>query len=117
MSVASAGRASAVVGGRVAAVVAASLVLALATGSARADTLEDVFRAGNDAYFSGEYAAATERYEHLVDLGVRDADVFYNLGMAYARQGRHGRAIAAFERSLRVRSGDAEASRALERSR
>lgn len=99
----------------------ALLLVVAATGlvatSARADTLEDVFRAGNEAYFRGEYREASERYEALVELGVRDADVFYDLGMAYARQGRHGRAIAAFERALRARPGDAEAARALARSR
>lgn len=103
-------------GAVVAACVMVSLLVTVAS-SARADSLEDVFRAGNEAYFSGEYDAASARYESLVELGVRDADVFYNLGMSYARQGRHGRAIAAFERALRMRPGDAEAVRALDRSR
>lgn len=92
-------------------------MIVLAAASARADTLEDVFRAGNDAYFRGDFEAASERYEELVELGVRDADVFYNLGTAYARQGRHGRAIAAYERALRARPGDSEVETALARAR
>ncbi|AKF07192.1 tetratricopeptide repeat protein [Sandaracinus amylolyticus] len=91
--------------------------LALASSSARAETLDDLFRAGNEAYFRGAYDDAAERYEELVELGVRDADVFYNLGTAYAREGRHGRAIAAYERALRVRPSDSEASRALQHAR
>ncbi len=91
--------------------------LSSATGWARADTLEDVFRAGNEAYFHGEYVEAIERYESLVELGVRDADVFYNLGIAYERRGMHGAAIASFERALRMRPGDAGVRRALESSR
>jgi tetratricopeptide (TPR) repeat protein len=91
--------------------------LSFEVGGARADTLEDVFRAGNEAYFHSEYADAIERYENLVELGVRDADVFYNLGLAYERQGRHGGAIASFERALRMRPGDDGVRRALESSR
>ncbi|UJR80226.1 tetratricopeptide repeat protein [Sandaracinus amylolyticus] len=91
--------------------------VALASSSARAETLDDLFRAGNEAYFRGAYDDASSRYEELVELGVRDADVFYNLGTAYARQGRHGRAIAAYERALRVRPSDAEAATALRHAR
>lgn len=88
--------------------------LSFAMGKARADTLEDVFRAGNEAYFHGEYAEAIARYENLVELGVRDADVFYNLGVAYERQGRLGFAIASFERALRTRPSDEAVRTALE---
>lgn len=97
-----------------------TLALAIMLGLpsvAAADGLEDVLRRGNDAYAHGDYAGAIDEYEHLVELGVRDADVFYNLGTAYARAGRQGRAIAAFERALRIRPGDSEAAEALERSR
>lgn len=88
--------------------------LSFAMGHARADTLEDVFRAGNEAYFHGDYPEAIARYENLVELGVRDADVFYNLGVAYERQGSHGSAIASFERALRTRPSDEGARNALE---
>jgi tetratricopeptide (TPR) repeat protein len=92
-------------------------LLAVAPSIARADDLADVFRRGNEAYSRGDFAGATSEHERLLELGVRDADVFYNLGTAYARAGRQGRAIAAFERSLRLRPGDAEAIASLERSR
>ena len=39
-------------------VVAIGLLVSL-VGSARADSLEDVFRSGNEAYFRGDYAAAS----------------------------------------------------------
>ena len=102
---------------RVAAAMLAAVTLGLAPSLVRADDLADVFRRGNEAYSRGDFAAATSEYERLVDLGVRDADVFYNLGTAYARSGRQGRAIAAFERSLRLRPADAEVVASLERSR
>jgi tetratricopeptide (TPR) repeat protein len=94
--------------------IGAALAIAARAG---ADTLEERFAAANEAYFRGDVGAAAQGYERLVELGVRDADVFYNLGTAYARQGQYGRAIAAFERALRVRPGDADARAALDRSR
>jgi tetratricopeptide (TPR) repeat protein len=96
---------------------AALVVGACFAGTARADTLEEIFRGANEAYFRGDFADAARGYERLVDLGVRDPDVYYNLGTAYARMNRHGYAVAAFERATRLRPGDAEAARSLDQSR
>lgn len=97
----------------------AALVLALVPGlaAAQASSLPDLFRAANQDAAEGRYDAAAAGYEQLVELGVDDADVFYDLGLAYAHLGRHGRAIAAFERALRARPGDEGALTGLEASR
>ncbi len=91
--------------------------LVLDPSPARADTLEEIFQTGNEAYFAGRFDAATRAYERLVELGVRDADVFYNLGTSYARRRQDGRAIAAFERAVRLSPGDGDARAALDRCR
>ncbi len=80
--------------------------LVLAAPSVRAQALPDLFEQGNAAFFRGDYTTAIARYEALVDAGVDDPDVHYNLGTAYARAGRCGHAIAAFERSLKRSAGD-----------
>lgn len=81
--------------------------LSLCAGSSAAgQSLPQLFSEGNTAYFRGDYAAAIARYQTLVDAGVEDADVYYNLGTAYARAGRCGIAIVALSRSLRLRPGD-----------
>lgn len=96
-------------------VVLFSLVPALASAQPR--SLPELFRAANEAAFQGDHVTAAHGYEQLVELGVDDPDVFYDLGLAYSHLGQHGRAVAAFERALRARPGDAGALSGLESSR
>jgi len=86
-------------------VLACTWWLSSASGAA-AQTLPQLFEEGNTAFFQGDYTTAIARYQTLVEAGVDDADVYYNLGTAYARAGRCGIAIVALSRSLRLRAGD-----------
>jgi hypothetical protein len=86
-------------------------------GEAHAEALSDVFRTANEAYFRGDYPAAVQNYQRLVDAGIRDADVYFNLGIAAAREDELGRAILNLERAARLRPGDAETNTALETAR
>jgi tetratricopeptide (TPR) repeat protein len=74
--------------------------LALAAGSARADLTDDVWKRGNDAYLRGDYPAAVAAYEQLDRQQVVSAELVFNLGDAYYRQGQLGRAIWCWERAL-----------------
>jgi tetratricopeptide (TPR) repeat protein len=74
-------------------------LLALAPLTARADRIDEAWKRGNDAYFRGDYPAAAAAYEQLDRQGIIAADLSYNLGVAYFRQGQLGRAIWAFERA------------------
>lgn len=74
------------------------------TGAAQ--SLPQLFSEGNVAFFQGDDVTAIARYQHLIEVGVDDADVYYNLGTAYARTGRCGLAIVALSRSLRLQPGD-----------
>ena len=85
--------------------------------AASADSLEEIFERGNAAYFRGDFEAAARDYQRLVDLGVVDADVSYNLATAEARRGRYGAAIQHYERALWIRPGDADAHEGLEAAR
>jgi tetratricopeptide (TPR) repeat protein len=79
----------------------------LFTVPARADdTLGAVFLRANQAFLAGDDRAAVEGYRQLVDSGVDDAEVYYNLATAYSRRGQLGRAIQFYERVLRLRPGD-----------
>ena len=82
-----------------------------------AESLDTIFHDANAAFARGEYADAEKRYRTLIDAGIRDADVYMNLGLACARAGELGRAVLAFEQSLRLRPGDAEANEALSLAR
>jgi len=80
-------------------VAGALLALALASAPARADLTDDVWKRGNDAYLRGDYAAAVAAYEQL-DRQLVSAELAFNLGNAYYRQGQLGRAIWCWERAL-----------------
>ncbi len=82
-------------------------------GAAGAQSLAQIFERANRAYFAGNYDAAASGFESLVEAGVRDADVYFNLGTSYAKQKKMGLAIVNFERSIKRRPGDEEAERGL----
>lgn len=84
---------------------------------AHAEALADVFRTANEAYFRGDFKLAVQNYQRLVDAGVRDADVYFNLAIASARADELGNAILNLERADRLRPGDDETNTALETAR
>lgn len=96
---------------------ALALATALAASTASAQSFDDLFGQGNEAFFRGDYATARARYEALGEAGVDDPDVHFNLGVTHAREGHQGRAIVEFERTLRLRPSDASARAALDASR
>ena len=102
---------------RLALAVCLSLASLLGTEGASAQSFDTLFREGNEAFFRADYETAAARYEALAEAGVDDPDVHYNLGVTYARQGRHGRAIVELERAVRLRPSDEGAGTALDASR
>lgn len=73
--------------------------------TARAATIADhgeIFVNANSAYENGDFAAAVGLYETLVDRGIHNGYLYYNLGNAYLRSGELGRAIASFRRCQRL---------------
>ncbi|HEX6239436.1 MAG TPA: tetratricopeptide repeat protein [Polyangiales bacterium] len=96
------------------------LLAALATlcaTSARADSLSETFARGNAAYARGDFTSAIKAYETLLEAGVRDAAVSYDLACAYGASGQYGAAIQNFERTLREAPGDDAAERGLKLAR
>lgn len=53
----------------------------------------------NQNYEAGKYAEAAAIYEAIVDSGLRNNIVYYNLGNAYFKQGDLGRAILNYRRA------------------
>ncbi len=81
-------------------------LLSLLCSTVCAQSLQRIFSSANEAYFQGDFASAAKHYERIVEAGVRDADVYFNLATTYARLGQYGRAILFFERSLRADPGN-----------
>jgi hypothetical protein len=75
---------------------------------AQAATFEpgEVFINANAAYEGGEHQRAIELYTSLLEHGLDNAHLYYNLGNAYLRGGELGRAIAAYRRSLALSPRD-----------
>ncbi|HEU4533928.1 MAG TPA: hypothetical protein VFS00_07415 [Polyangiaceae bacterium] len=107
---------------------AAALALCLAPGTALAapaEGAEAVLARGAEALGRGAPREALELYEAYADGGGLHPDVSYSRGVAYLararagddRPGDLGRAAAAFEETLALRPGDADAAHALEATR
>jgi len=61
---------------------------------------------GNQAYTAGDIDTALLRYQAVLDRGVNEADLHYNLGNAFARRGELGRAILSYLRAERLAPRD-----------
>jgi hypothetical protein len=73
----------------------------------------DFFAQGNAAYASGAMEDAVGSYGRLVDSGVENASLFYNLGNAYYHLGDLGRAVLNYERATGLEPDFDLAQRAL----
>ena len=74
--------------------------------TSKTSALLEVFEAANVAASRGDSAAAIQDYQRLVDAGVRDEDVYFNLGTVYARAGEYPSAILNYERALEIHPND-----------
>jgi hypothetical protein len=82
------------------------------TGTATVPEAGEVLVNANTAYEAGDYARAAALYESLVERGIVNGFLYYNLGNAYLRGGELGRAIAAYRacRQLLPRDRDVVAN-------
>ncbi|MSS72630.1 MAG: tetratricopeptide repeat protein [Candidatus Latescibacteria bacterium] len=70
------------------------------------DEATRLYNEGNTLYRQGKYAEAAGVYERLLASGARNGRIYYNLGNAYFKMNRIGRAILAYERAQRLMPGD-----------
>ena len=70
---------------------------------------EALFHQGNEAYSKGNFDAAEKAYRGIVELGIRNWRVYYNLGNACFRKNEIGNAILYYEKALRLQPGDPDA--------
>lgn len=60
---------------------------------------DDLLRKGNTFYKEGRYDESIEQYRKIVDNGIVNGYIFYNLGNAYFREGKIGYAILYYEKA------------------
>jgi tetratricopeptide (TPR) repeat protein len=75
-------------------------------GAADPERQQKDFAAANERALGGDVKGAIALYEHLASEGVKNEDLFFNLGNAYAEAGRLVDAVVAYERALRLAPAD-----------
>src|SRR5262249_31556316 len=88
--------------GRVATAAATVLVLLGGGAGLAAENAQAIFFRANGLYGEGRYADAAAEYERLLSSGVASANTYFNLGNAYLKAGKTGRAVLAYERARRL---------------
>lgn len=78
---------------------------AFAANALNPDSAQQIKTNADVAYQKGNYQAAIEQYNNLVNV-TADADILYNLGNAYFRTDRITDAIIAYERAQLLNPGD-----------
>lgn len=101
---------------------AAVTTVALVTGrflrlEAQSSTATDTLQRANQLYESGRFREAAGMYQQMVDNGIDNSTVFYNLGNAHFKQDDVGRAILNYERAARLSPRDADIRANLELAR
>ncbi len=74
---------------------------------------QDNYTQANELYAAGEYAEAAAMYETILAEG-KSAEVYYNLGNAYFKQGELAQSILAYERALRLEPRNKDAKHNLQ---
>lgn len=68
-----------------------------------------VIDSANTLYTNGNYAASADKYESILSSGNESAELYYNLGNAYFKEGKLAKSILNYERSLLLDSSDEDA--------
>lgn len=79
-----------------------ALILAVLFMVPNAFADEGTMQAANALYENGRYAEAIQAYQQLADQGIKDANLFYNLGNAYYQSGDLGNAILNYRRAAQI---------------
>jgi len=70
------------------------------------ETTDTLLTSAEDAYDRGDYAAAINQYLALLDGGIANADLYFNLGSVYYEAGRLGQALAHYLRAQAITPRD-----------
>lgn len=74
------------------------------------NTPQTLFEQANLAYSKGQYLKAIEQYEAILKEGNQSEELFYNLGNAYYKTNKLGKAILNLERAVLINPTDEDAT-------
>jgi tetratricopeptide (TPR) repeat protein len=89
-----------------------TLLMLLGLESAALANTQESYELGLDALRAEDFSTAESHFLEALDSGAQDPALYHALGNALYRQQEHGRALAAWERGMRLnpRDGDLEAN-------
>ncbi len=64
--------------------------------------LQGLWNSGIEAYNAGHYDLAAEAWQKIIDDGVVSAEVYYNAGNAWFKDGKTGKALLCYERACKL---------------
>ena len=82
-----------------------------------AESPDSLWNAGVNAYSSGQWNEAVEAWSSLLDLGIENAPLYYNLGNAWYKENDMAHAILCYERALKIDPSYSDAAYNLEFAR
>lgn len=83
------------------------LILGIFCSSAfGSQALKSTFEQGNEHYKQGEFEKAINSYLTILDAGIENAELYYNLGNAYFKLGRLGQSILYYEKAQKLAPRD-----------
>lgn len=85
------------------------IILGMVPFLSSAKPQEDLLKKANDSFQKGNYEDAIQQYEEIIKSGYIAPELYYNLGNAYYKTANIPAAILNYERSLKLRPGDADA--------
>jgi len=74
--------------------------------SVNAQNYQPIIDSANANYTQGNYEAAIEYYNQVLDSGYEATEIYYNLGNAYFRSNKTTKAIINYERALKLNPDD-----------
>ena len=92
-------------------------VLALSAPGLAQNDFADLAQQATVAYEDGDYETAITQYIRLIDAGVNDAVVYFNLGNAYYQTGEVGRSLVNYRRAHRLIPRDSQLNENIARVR
>jgi hypothetical protein len=84
------------------------VLLLLTPSQAERDQIDHLFTEANRAYQEGDYTAAVETYSTIMDRGVENVALYYNLGNAHFKLRHIGESILYYERAQRLAPRDTD---------
>lgn len=87
------------------------------TQPASAADSEELFSQANRLYEEKDFLQALAKYRQIIEQGIKNGAVYYNMGNAYFKSGKLGEAILAYEKALKYYPRDEDIKTNLEFAR